>query len=219
MRSMFPPLKSRPTFDLDFSILYVGIIFLQLSIAGTELFRLYPENKFEVVQIRLIHTIFLFTIVFLTQLMLQVRKITSGGYFGLAVIGLWFAIPSLLIRVFLKEEFNLISDPQAFSYFNEQLLIALGQAFFWIPVAIILGGQRSKIIEAFKEYEKRLVINARKNIRNSDDFYELKKEVDQNFRDELIMHASLLLNALTFSDDKKLSLKDRSWLNLPILFK
>jgi hypothetical protein len=73
-----------------------------------------------------------------------------------------------------------------------------------------LGEQRNKIIEAFKEYEKRLVISARKNIRNSKDFYELKKDVDQTFRNELVMHASQLLNSLTFSDDKKLSLKERN---------
>jgi signal transduction histidine kinase len=210
MRSVFPSLRSSPSFHLDFSIIYVGIIFLELSIAGTELFKLYPENKFEVVQIRLIHTIFLFTIVFLTQLMLQVRKITSSSYLGLAVIGLWLAIPSLLVRVLLIEEFNLIADSQVAPYFTEQFLISLLQAFFWIPVAIILGGQRSKIIAAFKEYEKRLVITARKNIRNSEEFNELKKDVDQSFRDELIMHASQLLNSLTFSDDKKLSLKERN---------
>jgi len=210
MRSMFPPLKSRPTFDLDFSILYVGIMFLQLSIAGTELFKLYPGNKLEIVLIRVIHTIFMFALVYLTQSTLQIRKISTTDYFGLAVIGLWLAIPSFLFRIFLMEEFNLVNDSQVGLYFREQLLISLMQAFFWIPVAIILGGQRSKIIEAFKEYEKRLVISARKNIRKSDDFFELKKEVDHSFRNELIMHAMQLLNSLTFSDDKKLSLKARN---------
>jgi len=210
MRTIFPPLKTKPVFVLDFSLTYVGIIFLGLSIAGTELFKLYPENKLEIVMIRLIHTIFMFALVYLTQSIFQARKVSTTGYFGLAIIGLWLAIPSLLVRVLLMEEFNLIADSQVVPYFTEQFLISLLHAFFWIPVAIILGGQRNKIIEAFKEYEKRLVISARKNIRNSEDFYEVKKNVDLSFRDELIMHASQLLNSLTFSDDKEISLKERN---------
>jgi hypothetical protein len=210
MRTIFPPLKNKPVFALDFSLTYVGIIFLGLSIAGTELFKLYPENKLEIVLIRLIHTIFMFALVYLTQSILRAKKVSTTSYFGLAVIGLWLAIPSLLVRVLLMEEFNLIADSQVSPYFTEQFLISLLHAFFWIPVAIISGGQRNKIIEAFKDYEKRLVVSARKSIRNSEDFYELTKDVDQTFRAELIMHASQLLNSLTFSDDKKLSLKARN---------
>jgi len=210
MRTIFPSIRDKPVFALDFSITYVGIIFLGLSIAGTELFKLYPENKLEILLIRVIHTIFMFALVYLTQSILRARKVSSTGYFGLAVIGLWLAIPSLLVRVLLMEEFNFIADSQVAPYLTEQFLISLGLAFFWIPVSIILGGQRNQIIEAFKEYEKRLVISARKNIRNSQDFYELKQDVDQTFRNELIMHASQLLNSLTFSDDKKLSLKERN---------
>jgi hypothetical protein len=210
MRTIFPSIRDKPVFALNFSVTYVGIIFLGLSIAGTELFKIYPENKLEIVLIRLIHTIFMFALVYLTQSTLQARKISTTGYFGLAVIGLWLAIPSLLVRVLLMEKFNLITDNQVAPYFTEQFLISLGHAFFWIPVAIILGGQRDKIIEAFKAYEKRLVINARKSIRNSEDFYELKKDVDQTFREELRLHSSQLLNSLTFSDDKKLSLKERN---------
>ena len=210
MRTIFPPLKNKPAFVLDFSLTYVGIIFLGLSIAGTELFKIYPENKSEILLIRVIHTIFMYALVFLTQSILRTRKVSTTGYFGLAVIGLWLVTPSLLVRMLLMEEFNLIVDSQVAPYFTEQFLISLGHAFFWIPVAIILGGQRNKIIEAFKDYEKRLVVSARKSIRNSEDIYDLKKDVDQSFRDELIMHASQLLNSLSFSDDKKLSLKERN---------
>lgn len=210
MRTIFPSMRDKPVFALDFSLPYAGVIFLELSIASTELLKIYPENKLEIVLIRLIHTIFIFAFMYLTQLTLQARKVSTTGYFGLAVIGLWLAIPALLVRVRLMEEFNLIAGSQVVPYFTEQFLISLGHAFFWIPVVIILGGQRNKIIEAFKEYEKRLVIIARKSIRNSEDFDEIKQDVDQAFRNELIMRASQLLNSLTFSDDKHLSLKERN---------
>jgi hypothetical protein len=203
-------MRDKPVFALDFSLPYAGVIFLELSIASTELLKIYPENKLEIVLIRLIHTIFIFAFMYLTQLTLQARKVSTTGYFGLAVIGLWLAIPALLVRVRLMEEFNLIAGSQVVPYFTKQFLISLSHAFFWIPVVIILGGQRNKIIEAFKEYEKRLVIIARKSIRNSEDFDEIKQDVDQAFRNELIMRASQLLNSLTFSDDKHLPLKERN---------
>ena len=210
MRSIFPSIKSKPVFNLDFSLAYAGIIFLGFSIAGTELFQLYPENKTEVTQIRLIHTLYLLLIVFLTQVFLKKINKNTAGYSGLALIGLWLAIPSLFVRVFLMQSYGLITNSQVFQFFFEQLTIVLLQAFFWIPVVIILGGQRSRIFEAFKEYEKRLVINARRSIRQSAEFIHLKKQVDQDFKDELNLHSHLLLNSLSIGDKSTLNLGERN---------
>ena len=210
MRTIFPPIKNKPVFNLDFSLAYAGIIFLGFSIAGTELFQLYPENKTEVIEIRLIHTFYLLLIVFLTQVFLKKINKNTAGYSGLALIGLWLAIPSLFVRVFLMQSYGLITNSQVFQFFFEQLTIVLLQAFFWIPVVIILGGQRSRIFEAFKEYEKRLVINARRSIRQSAEFIHLKKQVDQDFKDELNLHSHLLLNSLSIGDKSTLNLGERN---------
>ena len=210
MRTIFPPIKNKPVFNLDFSLAYAGIIFLGFSIAGTELFQLYPENKTEVIEIRLIHTFYLLLIVFLTQVFLKKINKNTAGYSGLALIGLWLAIPSLFVRVFLMQSYGLISNSQVAQYFFEQLTIVLLQAFFWIPVVIILGDQRSRIFEAFKEYEKRLVINARRSIRQSAEFIHLKKQVDQDFKDDLNLHSHLLLNSLSIGDKSTLNLGERN---------
>ena len=210
MRSIFPSIKRKPVFYLDFSLAYIGIIFLGFSIAGTEIFQLYPENKSEVIQIRLIHTFYLLAIVFLTQVGLKRLDKNTAGYAGLAVIGLWLAIPSLFVRVYLMQAYGLISSADVTSYFFEQFLIVLIQAFFWIPVVIILGGQRSRIFEAFKAYEKRLVITARKSIRQSAEFIQVKKQVDKDYKEELSMHSNLLLNSITFGDNAQLNLKQRN---------
>jgi len=210
MRSLFPSIKHKPVFYLDFSLAYIGMIFLGFSIAGTEIFQLYPENKSEVIQIRLIHTFYLLAIVFLTQVGLKRLDKNTAGYAGLAVIGLWLAIPSLFVRVYLMQAYGLISSADVTSYFFEQFLIVLVQAFFWIPVVIILGGQRSRIFEAFKAYEKRLVITARKSIRQSAEFIQVKKQVDKDYKEELSMHSNLLLNSITFGDNAQLNLKQRN---------
>ena len=210
MPSIFPSIRLKPVFNLDFSLAYIGIIFLGFSIAGTEIFQLYPENKAEVIQIRLIHTFYLMVSVFLTQIILNRLNKTTTGYAGLALIGLWIAIPSLLVRVFLMQSYGLVTNSQVVPYFLEQLLIVLLQAFFWIPVVIILGGQRSRIFEAFKAYEKRLVINARKSIRQSAEFIHVKKQVDKDYKEELSMHSNLLLNSITYGDNAQLNLKQRN---------
>lgn len=210
MRSLLPSIKHKPVFYLDFSLAYIGMIFLGFSIAGTEIFQLYPENKSEVIQIRLIHTFYLLAIVFLTQVGLKRLDKNTAGYAGLAVIGLWLAIPSLFVRVYLMQAYGLISSADVTSYFFEQFLIVLVQAFFWIPVVIILGGQRSRIFEAFKAYEKRLVITARKSIRQSAEFIQVKKQVDKDYKEELSMHSNLLLNSITFGDNAQLNLKQRN---------
>ncbi len=210
MRSLFPSIKHKPVFHLDFSLAYIGTIFLGFSIAGTEIFQLYPENKSEVIQIRLIHTFYLLAIVFLTQVGLKRLDKNTAGYAGLAVIGLWLAIPSLFVRVYLMQAYGLISSADVASYFFEQFLIVLVQAFFWIPVVIILGGQRSRIFEAFKAYEKRLVITARKSIRQSAEFIQVKKQVDKDYKEELSMHSNLLLDSITFGDNAQLNLKQRN---------
>ena len=210
MLSLFPSIRLKPVFNLDFSLAYIGIIFLGFSIAGTELFQLYPENKSEVIQIRFIHTIYLIASVFLIQLILKKFDKNTAGYAGLALIVLWLAIPSLLVRVFLMQSYGLVTNSQVVPYFLEQLLIVLLQAFFWIPVVIILGGQRSRIFEAFKAYEKRLVINARKSIRQSAEFIHVKKQVDKDYKEELSMHSNLLLNSITYGDNAQLNLKQRN---------
>ena len=210
MRSIFPSIKQKPVFVLDFSLAYIGIIFLGFSIAGTEIFQLYPENKSEVIQIRLIHTFYLMAVVFLTQIGLKRLDKNTAGYAGLALIGLWLAIPSLFVRVYLMQAYGLISSAEVTSYFFEQFLIVLVQALFWIQVVIILGGQRSRIFEAFKAYEKRLVINARKSIRESAEFLQVKKQVDKDYKEELSMHSNLLLNSITYGDSAQLNLKQRN---------
>ena len=210
MRSIFPPIKQKPVFNLDFSLVYIGIIFLGFSIAGTEIFQLYPENKAEVIQIRLIHTFYLMVSVFLTQIILNRLNKTKTGYAGLAVFGLWLAIPSLFVRVFLMQSYGLVTNSQVVPYFLEQLLIVLLQAFFWIPVVIILGGQRSRIFDAFKSYEKRLVSSARQSIRKSAEFMQLKTQVDQDYKEELNIHSHLLLNSITYGDNAKLDVKERN---------
>ena len=210
MQTIFPPLKSKPKFELDFTLAYIGVIILGLSIMGTELNKLYPDNKLEVVQMRLIHTIYLLASVFLAQIFFRRINLKKVGYIGLGLVGFGLALPSLIVRVFLTEYFGLISGSEVAQFLGTQFIISLIQAFFWIPLVIILGGQRSRIAEVFKEYEKRLVTITRKTVRVSSEFVEIKRYIDQNFENELHVHTHNLLTSITNSDDRRLGLKERN---------
>ena len=210
MRQIFPPFKSRPHFVLDFSLAYVGIVLLGISIAITELLKVYPDNKFAVIQVRLIHTFFLFVFAFLTHKVLIRLKIEKLSYLGLCVLGVWIALPSLIVRVSLMNYFDLIPASQALEFFLEHSIPSLGQALFWIPVVIILGGQRSAIFGAFKDYERRLVSTARQTIRESNSFLQAKNQIDESYRYELIKNSGFLLESLNAADDKNLTLEERN---------
>ena len=210
MKQIFPSFKSRPHFVLDFSLAYVGIVFLGLSIAVTELLKVYPDNKFAVIQVRLIHTFFLFVFAFLTHKVLIGLKIEKLSYMGLCGLGVWIALPSLIVRVSLMSYFDLIPPSQSLEFFLEHGIPSLGQALFWIPVVIILGGQRSAIFGAFKEYESRLVSNARQTIRESKSFIESKNLIDESYRQELHKNSGFLLESINAADDKSLTLEQRN---------
>ena len=210
MQTIFPPIKSKPKFELDFSLAYVGIIFLGFSIAGTELNKIYPDNKIEVVQMRLIHTIYLMASVFVAQIFLRGIRLKKVGYVGLGLVGLGLALPSLIVRVFLTEYFGLISGSEVAQFFGTQFIISLIQAFFWIPLVIILGGQRSRITQVFKEYEKRLVTITRKTVRLSSEFDGIKRDIDQNFEYELNIHTHNLLTSISNTDNRELGLSERN---------
>jgi hypothetical protein len=210
MRTIFPPFKSKPKFQLDFSLAYVGVFLLTFSILGTELFKQYPAKKIEVLQVRTLHTLVLLSFLFIMQSILKRLKMERVGYPGLVVIGLSIAIPSLFVRVFLMNSFGLLNKSEFSEFVLSQLIINLTQAFFWIPVVIVLGGQRSKIFQEFKNYEQRLIINARKNIRESNTFINMKKQINQGFKEELIRQSNLLLLSLNSVQKQSTTLKEKN---------
>jgi hypothetical protein len=106
--------------------------------------------------------------------------------------------------------FDLIPASQALEFFVEHGIPSLGQALFWIPVVIILGGQRSAIFGAFKDYERRLVSNARQTVRESNSFLQAKNQIDESYRHELMKNSGFLLESLNAADDKNLTLEERN---------
>jgi hypothetical protein len=77
-------------------------------------------------------------------------------------------------------------------YFDVELVgiyrrigIVLLQGCLWFPAFIIVGGKRTEIFEHFKAYEERLIIATRARSRNSDEFREIQREIQDRIRVEL----------------------------------
>jgi len=205
MRSIFPPLKSKPRFPPDLTLLPAGIIFLEISVTLTELLKIQPGSTSSLLIMRAIHTITLFAIATATGKILKQRKIVKLSYTQIFALGLTLSALSEGTRRILAALFDISLD-----FAPHRLLIILVHGLFWIPVLIILGGRLTNIFFVFKDYEKRLLIKTRIHIRTSSTF-KLEQELLQNgIRKNLVNESNSLLELLNSSDRKTLSLSERN---------
>lgn len=212
MRSIFPPVKSKPKFALDFSLIPAGIVLLEVSVTLTEALKIHPGTLFNLLLLRAIHTIALISLAFFAEKILKKLKVASVGYRGLWILGLILALLSELFREILTQFIDVQLDLSSHRY-----LIVLIQGLFWIPVLVIVGGQLTEIFKVFKEYEKRLIINTRINIRNSPRFQNIQEAIEDKIRKELIRESDILHTGLKNSNNLELSLDLRNQGVQPLL--
>ena len=212
MRSIFPPIKSKPRFALDFSLIPAGIVLLEVSVTLTEVLKIHSGTTFSLLLLRAIHTIALLALIWITERILHKRKIYETGYKGLWVLGLVLAGSSEIFRKIL----TLFIDVR-FDIASHRFLIVLIQGFFWIPVLIVVGGQLSAIFQVFKDYEKRLITNTRIQIRQSPRFKNIQESIEDKIRKDLQELSSLLHQSLRETQSNSSGLQVRNDLVQPLL--
>ena len=212
MRSIFPSLKSKPKFALDFSLIPAGIVLLEVSVTMTEVLKIRSGTTFNLLLMRAIHTIALLLLIALTERLLHKFKVFEAGYKGLWALGVTLAGLSEIIRILLTFVIDIQLDTAPHRFF-----IVLIQGFFWIPVLVIVGGQLSQIFQVFKEYEKRLITNTRKNIRLSPRFKNIQEAIEDKIRKDLQKESNLLYLALQDSASETSSIKSHNEIIQPLL--
>jgi hypothetical protein len=205
MRSIFPPLKSKPRFALDLTLLPTGIILLEIAVTLTDLLKIQPGNTNELLIMRAIHTITLFAIAKAAGKILEHRKIIEVSYTQIFILGVTLSALSEGSRRILAELFDVSLD-----FAPHRLLIILVHGLFWIPVLIIVGGRLTDIFVVFKEYEKRLLIKTRIHIRTSASFKLEQESLQDDVRKNLVNESNSLLVLLNSSDRTTLSLSERN---------
>ena len=212
MRSIFPPVKSKPRFALDFSLIPAGIVLLEISVTLTEVLKIHSGTTFSLLLLRAIHTIALLTLIWIAESFLHKRKIYETGYKGLWALGLILAGFSEIFREILTLFIDVKLDIA-----SHRFLIVLIQGFFWIPVLIVVGGQISAIFQVFKDYEKRLITNTRIHIRQSPRFKNIQESIEEKIRKDLQDFSGLLHQSLREIQSNSSSLQARNDLVQPLL--
>jgi two-component sensor histidine kinase len=212
MRAIFPPIKSKPKFALDFSLIPVGIVLLEVSVTLTEVLKIRSGTTFNLLLMRAIHTIALLLLIALTERLLHKFNLFEAGYMGLWALGVTLAGLSEIIRILLTFVIHIQLDTATHRFF-----IVLIQGFFWIPVLVIVGGQLSEIFRVFKEYEKRLITNTRKNIRLSPRFKNIQEAIEDKIRKDLQKESNLLYLSLQDSASETSSIKSHNEIIQPLL--
>jgi len=212
MRAIFPTIKSNPRFALDFSLIPVGIVLLEVSVTLTEILKIRSGTTFNLLLLRTIHTIALLLLIALTERLLHKLKVFETGYIGLWALGVILAGFSEIMRVLLTFVIDVQLDTATHRFF-----IVLIQGFFWIPVLVIVGGQLSEIFRVFKEYEKRLITNTRKNIRLSPRFKNIQEAIEDKIRKDLQKESNLLYLSLQESTSQASSIKSHNETIQPLL--
>ena len=205
MSSIFPPLKSKPRFPLDLSLLPAGIIFLESAALLTELSRMKEGETTEVVLVRVIHTVILFVLAKIANRVISHRKIVEVSYSQIFAIGVMLSGLAEIARMLLTALLNVSED-----YSSHRFFIVLVHGLFWIPVFVIVGGRLTEIFSVFKDYEKRLLIKTRINIRTSLAFKREQEVIQDEIRKNLKREATAVLKALAISNRRSNSLSDRN---------
>ena len=205
MRSIFPSLRSKPRFPLDFSLLPAGIILLELGATLTELARMNPGDSKLILLLRAIHTLTLFTITIIAKRILENRRVIEVSYTQIFSLGLVLSALSESARIVLTMALDVSHD-----FLTHRYLIVLVHGLFWIPVFIIVGGRLTEIFSVFKEYEKRLLIKTRIHIRTSQEFKHEQELMEDEIRKSLMQEAHSLLKSLAISNRRTRSLTERN---------
>jgi len=212
MRSIFPPLRSKPRFPLDISLLPAGIIFLELGAGATELSRMNPGEAKSILLMRVIHTLILYVLVTIAKKIISHRKIIEVSYTQIFALGIVLSGFSEIARRLLTSALDVSLD-----FSTHRILIVLVHGIFWIPVFIIVGGRLTEIFSVFKEYEKRLLTKTRIHIRTSQTFKHEQEMMENRIREDLIRESAVLLALAKNVDQKSLSLSQRNALLQPHL--
>lgn len=206
MRSIFPTLKSKPRFPLDLSLLPIGIILLELSVTATELFKIHPSHTPNLLAMRGIHLLTCIVIVKIAKKILDRGKVVEVNYTQIFLLGVTMASLAEIARGYLSYAFDVPLD-----YSTHRFLIVLVHGLFWIPIFIIVAGRLTDIFSVFNEYERRLLIKTRIQVRTSQSIKMDQENTQDRIRAELLNESEALLALLADSDQKGLSLAERNF--------
>ena len=177
MGTLIRSLGSKATYPIDFALVPVAIVLIEISVFFTQLSREIDGNLTSLVFLRIIHTIVMIFIAYLVSQTYKRLNKTSASFGLLAITGVLVTAIGDLTHIYFASLF----DIELVSIYR-RIGIVLIQGSLWFPAFLIFGGNRKEIFRQFKEYENRLIIATRAKSRTSHEF----KGVRQDLQDQIL---------------------------------
>lgn len=199
MRSVIPGISSEHKHKIDFSLIPLGVILIEFSVFTTQLSKDEYENFSKLIELRVLHTLVMLLLTFLlAQIFIKLKK-TELNYRTIAITGTLVIAVGDVIHRYLGPTFEV-----ELVGVDRRIGIVLLQGCLWFPAFMIVGGKRTEILQHFKAYEERLIIATRAKSRNSDQFRDIQREIQERIRLELYESCSALkesISRISFSQD------------------
>lgn len=191
MRTIFPKLGLKDRYRIDFSLIPLGVIFLELSVLTTEIGKARHRTLGDLLLMRLLHTLALMAIAFMLSQAFKRSKKRELSYPTIAVTGLCVISVGIYLHRILASYFEIeVISP------HRNVMTGLLQGLFWFPAFILIGSKRTEIFSHFREYEKRLLVATRALSRNSIEFREIQIKIQNEIRFSLIEKCNTLRDAI-----------------------
>jgi two-component sensor histidine kinase len=195
MRTYIPGIGSQHKHKIDFSLIPLGVILVEFSAFATQLSKDVYGSFRGLIGLHVLHAlVMLLSVALLSQVLIKLKR-TELNYRTIAITGTLIIALGDVINRYIGPIFDVeLVD------FNRRIGIVLLQGCLWFPAFIIVGGKRTEIFEHFRAYEERLIIATRARSRNSDEFTEIRRDIQDRIRIELYASCKALKESIALTD-------------------
>lgn len=191
MSPIFSGINLRTKHKIDFALVPLAIVLIEFSVFATQVSTDSYDSLSNLILMRIIHTVVMVLLsVGVSQAYIWLKKpelnFLTLALTGLLVIALGDILHSYLASIFGVELVSI----------NRRIGIIVLQGCIWFPVFMIVAGLRREIQQGFKNYEERLVVTARIRSRESNEFIEEQRRLQDGIRKELISLCSTMKSSI-----------------------
>ena len=187
MHALIAGLGSKNTYPVDFALVPVAIVLIEISVFFTQFSKEVDRNLTNLILLRVFHTLAMLFIAYLVSQSYRRFNLFETNFATLAITGVVVIALGDLTHAYLASVF----DIELVGIYR-RIGIILIQGGLWFPAFLIIGGNRNEIFRQFREYENRLIIATRGRSRTSDEFKGLQKDLQDRIRDEFRQSSELV---------------------------
>ena len=191
MRAPVADLGVKNTYPVDFALVPVAIVLIEISVFFTQLSSEVNDNLTNLVLLRIIHTLIMLFIAYWVSQIYKFLNKTHASFGFLAITGVLVIALGDLTHFYLATVFDI-----ELVGFYRRFGIILIQGSLWFPAFLVIGGNRHEIFHQFKEYEKRLIIATRGRSRVSDEFKDLQVNLQDRIRKKFRESCEVITSAV-----------------------